>query len=167
MAQEIEHRFLLAAMPDLGGSKPESIVQGYLLKEESKVVRIRRIGLDAFITIKGPKIDGAGDEFEYPIPVKDAEQMLIMCGEENTLSKLRYQWMAPDKKIWEVDKFTGRHEGLYIAELEVDSINAPYFEPDWLKGSFNITTDKRFFNAKLVEISRTEMIANIASVLKP
>lgn len=162
MAKEIEHRFLLPSMPNLAGTVPTPIAQGYLSTDPSKIVRVRLIGEHGYLTIKGPRINGGGDEFEYPIPVEDAVSILKMCGPENTLSKLRYAWNS-----WEIDQFTGQHQGLVIAELEVENIDASFEKPDWLQNSVNITNDFRFANAALTQTSREDLMVHIESVLKP
>lgn len=166
MAQEIEYRFLLAAMPDLPGTNPTPITQGYLSTDPDKTVRIRRIGGEAMITVKGRKIGAAAPEFEYGIPVDDAIEMLKLCGPDNTLDKDRYHFKAADGHIWEVDRFKGRHEGLVIAEIEIPSLKTSFEKPHWLDG-VEITTDTRFANAVLTKTSPQEMRANISSVLKP
>lgn len=165
MAMEIEYRFLLAAMPDLGDAVPTSIVQGYLSTDPDRTVRIRRIGDQAKLTVKGRKVGAAAPEFEYDIPVPDAEKMLAFCGADNTISKDRYVWNGEDGLTWEVDRFKDRHEGLYVAELEVPSLDTPFLKPAWLK-AVDITTDMRFANAALTKITRAELLANIADVLK-
>lgn len=162
MATETEHRFLLPAIPNLVGAIPTPIAQGYLSTDLNKVVRVRLMGEKAYLTIKGPKTNGAGDEFEYDIPVEDAVQILKICGPENTLSKLRYEWNS-----WEIDVFTNNHQGLVIAELEVADINTEFTKPDWLKNSVNITDDFRFANAALTKTTREELLSHIESVFKP
>jgi adenylate cyclase len=166
MAQEIEYRFLLAALPDFKNIDPLPITQGYLSTEPERTVRVRRIGDDAWITIKGLKTAGSGLEFEYKIPVEEAVQILTLCGEANTLDKDRFEWKSPDGHIWEVDKFKGRHEGLIIAEIELPSLKTAFEKPHWLNGK-DITEDTRFANARLTQISSEKMMENIASVLTP
>ncbi|PZO84248.1 MAG: adenylate cyclase [Micavibrio aeruginosavorus] len=165
MAMEIEYRFLLAAMPDLGDVKPTPIVQGYLSTDPDRTVRVRRIGDLAKLTVKGRKVGAAAPEFEYEIPVDDAEGMLALCGADDTISKDRYQWRGEDGLVWEIDRFKGRHEGLYVAELEVPALDTPFLKPAWLK-AVDITTDMRFANAALTGIMRAELLSNIADVLK-
>ncbi|HEU4838626.1 MAG TPA: CYTH domain-containing protein [Micavibrio sp.] len=166
MAQEIEYRFLLTALPDFPGLAPTPITQGYLSTDPDKTVRIRRIGNEARITVKGRKIGAVAPEFEYGIPVEDAVEMLKLCGAGNTLDKDRYHYKDSDGHVWEVDRFKGRHEGLVIAEIEVPSLKVSFEKPHWLNG-VDITTDARFANAALTQTTHQQMLANIASVLKP
>ena len=166
MADEIEYRFLLAALPDFSGIKPIPITQGYLSTDPAKTVRIRRIGEEAKITVKGLKNGATAPEFEYDIPVEDAEKMLAMCGEENTLDKDRFCYTAEDGHVWEVDRFKGRLEELVIAELEVPSLKTAFAKPHWMNG-VEITTDMRFANSALVKTQREVMMSNIVSVLNP
>lgn len=164
MAKEIEPRFLLPAMPDLG-TTPIPIIQGYLCTDPARTVRVRQIGDEGKITIKGPRVNGEGDEYEYDIPASDLAGLFNLCGAENTLGKNRHEWPAGNL-TWEVDQFTGRHDGLVIAEIELPSRDTPYTKPDWLKG-VDITDDFRFANSVLTQITREELIQNIRSALEP
>ncbi|MFA7457199.1 MAG: CYTH domain-containing protein [Micavibrio sp.] len=166
MAQEIEDRFLLPALPALD-VPALPIVQGYLSSHPEKTVRIRRAGDKAWLTVKGPKANGAGDEFEYAIPLDDALRMLGLCGEENTLSKDRYVWKNPDDgHIWEIDNFTGRHAGLVIAELELPAQGTPYKKPAWIETGVDITDDFRFANAALPALGRALVLDMVREVLE-
>ncbi len=166
MAKENEHRYLLPVMPEVGNAKAIPIVQAYLSSDPEKTVRVRRISDEAWLTIKGKKTGGSGDEFEYPIPVTDAVALLGLCPAGNIMDKNRYELAGDDGHIWEVDDFQGKHRGLVIAELELPSMQTPFVKPGWLNG-VNITEDFRFANAALSKISREELIDTINSVLKP
>jgi len=164
MPLEIEYRYLLAAKPDLQNVKPLPITQGYLVATPDKTVRIRRIGDEGKLTVKGPKSGAANEEFEYDIPLDDALKMLEMCGMQNTLDKDRYEIPAGNGLTWEVDIFKGRHQGLMIAEIEVPNVDASFDKPEWLVG-VDITEDKRFANAVLIGVLPHELSSNVRSVL--
>ncbi len=165
MAEEIEYRFLLPSLPGLHGVSPKPITQGYLSTDPERTVRIRRIGDDAKITVKGARDGATGLEFEYDIPVDDAVAMLKLCG-DNVLDKDRYMVPVDGNLVWEIDCFKGRLEGLVIAELEVPSLKTAFGKPHWLKG-VDITSDFRFANAALTQTSREEVLENIEKVLRP
>lgn len=150
MATEIERRYLLLREPDLGDAVPETITQGYISDNPEKTVRIRRRGDEAFLTIKGLRVNGAAPEFEYPIPVADADEMLARFCTGNGVAKARYT-MPEDGLTWEVDVFAGPHHGLIIAEVELPDIRHPVIRPDWLFGH-EITNDNRFANAALATL---------------
>jgi len=141
---EIEHKFLikdLAAVKKLVKDTQYSrkIQQGYLSRKP--VVRVRIMGPRAFITIKG-KGARVRQEFEYQIPLKDARQLMKLCG-DRTLSKIRYYY-GP----WEIDEFKGRHKGLWLAEIELKSVKAKLPAlPDWL--GKEVTELSKYTNASL------------------
>lgn len=151
MPNEIEDRFLVFVPPSLAGRKPAEIIQGYLTGAKGPTVRIRKIDdTTAFLTIKGKKIGNKAAEFEYPVPVDHADDMLDLCG-DMILTKDRYEIIGTDGHIWELDIFTGRHTGLIIAEIELPNEKTKYAKPSWLGPE--ITQDKRLSNGSL---ARTE-----------
>ena len=79
MATEIERKFLLRHADFLQGVSGERICQGYLSHATEATVRVRLIGDQGFLTIKGRNRGISRSEFEYPIPATDAEQLLAMC----------------------------------------------------------------------------------------
>lgn len=161
MAQETEYRFLLRSLPPLDGARKSSIAQGYLSTTPGRVVRVRRKGSKAFLTIKGLKTGATAPEFEYKIPVQDAEFLLALCGDQ-CLTKDRYEVTGPDDFIWEVDVFTGRHAGLLIAEIEVPAEGTAFVRPDWLDGT-DVTRDPEFGNASLVLLPDARIREMVAS----
>ena len=99
------------------------------------------------MTVKGPgKVARA--EFEYKVPIKDAHLMLGLC--KAKLSKRRY-FVPYQRKIWHVDRFLGRHLGLWLAEIELSSEDEAFHKPAWL--GREVTQDPRFTNASLAEAS--------------
>lgn len=155
MGLETEYRFLLFAPPPVEGVAPQAISQGYLSTDPDRVVRVRRMGEKAFLTVKGRKKGATAPEFEYEIPAADAGALLELCG-ENRLTKDRYALFGPDGRRWDVDVFTGRHQGLIIAEIEVPGEGVAFTRPGWLDG-VEITTDPRLGNARLVSMTGDEL----------
>ena len=146
MAKEIEHKYLVKSDEyKLMCTDKIHIAQGYLSRNKGRTVRVRIAGNDAFITIKGPSIESARDEFEYPIPVDDARIMLDMC-HPPVISKTRHIVYFEGNK-WEVDEFHDQLEGLVIAEIELPNAKHPYALPQFV--GRNVTDDRRFYNSCL------------------
>lgn len=145
MAKEIERKFIIDPKKWDKKGTPVAITQAYLAIDNDKIVRIRIAGEKAYITIKGKQTGITRDEFEYPIPVADARQMLGLCM-YNSVEKTRYITEI-DHKTWEIDVFHGKNEGLYIAEIELHSENELVNLPDWIVAE--VSTDERYFNFNL------------------
>ena len=121
--------------------------QGYLCMDPGRSVRVRAAGDRGFLTVKG-KSEGAGrDEFEYPIPVDDAEQMLRTLCVQPLIEKTRYIIPAGDLK-WEIDEFEGQNKGLLLAEIELSEGSREPEKPDW--AGEEVTGDPRYYNLELV-----------------
>lgn len=147
MGVEIERKFLVKddSFKKLAFTSSD-IKQGYLNRIPERVVRVRIKGEKGYITIKG-KTEGASRlEFEYEVPLKDAEEMLRLC-EPPVLSKTRYEVMGDDGLKWEIDEFHGAREGLIVAEVELNSADQPVVLPSFI--SEEVTGDPRYFNSNL------------------
>lgn len=145
MATEIERKFLLRHAGCLAGVEGIPIVQGYIAKE-TMMVRVRTMGPLAFLTLKGPFRGIARDEFEYEIPLPDAQELLALyCGRE-VVTKTRYH-VSHAGHLFEVDVFHGRLKGLAIAEVELASEQEEVSLPDWV--GEEVTGDLRFGNRAL------------------
>ena len=147
MSLEIERKFSVKSQwhPQDDGQR---IAQGYLAEdEESATVRVRIKGERGFLTVKG-KTDGiTRAEFEYEIPVADAEQMLAMCG-DNVLTKRRYTERY-EGNLWEIDVFEGKNAPLVVAEIELPDEDAEFSRPSWL--GEELSFDPRYFNSYLAK----------------
>lgn len=120
--------------------------QGYMLRDENKTIRIRLIeGKGGYLTIKGKTEGFSRPEYEYPVPEKDAEELLQNFCEAIVLKK-RYIVKVEDK-VWEVDEFLGDNEGLMIAELELEDEKEIFHLPDWIDKE--VTEDPRYYNSQL------------------
>ena len=156
MAEEIERKFLVSKpgwhQPGLQG---QHIVQGYLSSNAKATVRVRLIDdARAVLTIKGPAQGISRSEFEYAIPLDDARSMLELA-KPHIVAKTRYE--IPDGgHVWEVDVFEGAHEGLVVAEVELDSEDEAIDPPDWI--GIEVSHDDRFANASL---SRTPGVPSL------
>lgn len=146
MGREIERKFLLkpgAWQPDGPGTP---FRQGYLCASPRRSVRIRIAGTQAFLTIKGPTEGAARAEYEYPIPVADAEEMLATLSNGPVIEKMRYL-VEHAGFWWEVDVFAGENAGLVLAEVELVSADQDVPLPGWV--GQEVTHDARYYNANL------------------
>ncbi|XZG70510.1 CYTH domain-containing protein [Chitinibacteraceae bacterium HSL-7] len=147
MATEIERKYLLAS-DDWRGAVSQStrIAQGYLSTEPGRTVRVRIKGDGGFLTIKGASLDGMSRaEFEYPVPLSDAEAMLALC--PSVLDKTRHLVDAGNQLTWEIDEFHGDNAGLIVAEIELPSVETAVPHAAWLGNE--VTGDKRYYNSQL------------------
>lgn len=155
MAIEIERKFLLNdnSLKQSGAlliAEKYSIRQAYLsgshdASRPGNTVRVRIVGNQAFLTIKGPATGIRRSEFEYAIPVDDATQLLTLCI-GHVISKTRYL-IPVDGHVWEVDEFHGVHQGLWLAELELTHEQEPFSRPVWLAD--DVSEDPRYHNSSL------------------
>jgi CYTH domain-containing protein len=145
---EIERKFLVKEQLWEGIEKhsPSRIVQAYLVNSAEKTVRIRIKGTQGFITIKGPTQGISRAEFEYEIPLKDADE-LISTFAEKVIEKFRYE-ISFKNHLWEVDVFKGKLEGLYLAEIELNSEDEHFELPDWV--GEEVSTDPNYYNSNLI-----------------
>lgn len=149
MSKEIERKFLVNKELWDKHNKTEGIIlrQGFLVNKIGKVVRIRIISNKAFLTIKGPTINISRNEFEYEIPVSDAESLLSQfC--ENEITKIRFNPVIGGMK-WDVDEFLNENEGLLMAEIELESEDQEFEKPEWL--GKEVSDDFRYYNAYLID----------------
>ncbi|MCH2224932.1 MAG: CYTH domain-containing protein [Crocinitomicaceae bacterium] len=147
--QEIEYKFLVnkEQWDSLDKPEPTLIVQGFLSKSEDLVVRIRIKGNNGFLTLKGATKGITRTEFEYEIPLNDAEAILAEFTEKS-IRKHRYL-IEYEGKTWEVDVFHDKLEGLILAELEVASIDETFLKPSWV--TKNVSEDPNYYNAVLID----------------
>ena len=144
MSQEIERKFLVRA-----GWQPEGtggrIAQGYLSAVPERTVRVRVRGERGYLTVKGKNNGISRAEFEYEVPLADAEAMLALC-EQRLIEKTRYRVPAGEL-CWEIDVFAGANAGLVVAEIELPTPDTPFARPDWLGAE--VSDDPRYYNSSL------------------
>ncbi len=147
--QEIEYKFLVdeERWKKVLKPTPELIVQGFISKSENAVVRVRIKGNKGFLTVKGKTTGITREEFEYEIPVEEAEHLLNGFTEKQ-IRKYRYRIMVEGFE-WEVDEFEGKLQGLILAELEVPSTETKFELPDWV--TEDVSTDPNYYNAVLID----------------
>lgn len=147
MPAEIERKFRVVSDRWRDGvTTPLRIRQGYLVHADNVSVRVRITDASqATLTIKTAQAGASRDEFEYAVPLGDAESLLRLCVGV-IVAKVRH--IVPIGGLtWEVDVFEADNDGLVIAEIELDRPDQPFGRPDWLGG--DVTDDPRFYNAAL------------------
>lgn len=147
MGIEIERKYLVAGdgWRDLV-TTTQQLRQGYLTTGGGVTVRVRTIDdSSGFITIKSGGSALARAEFEYEIPIKDARQMLGYSRGAQ-IEKVRHS-LELSGGDWVVDEFQGRHSGLLIAEVELQSPTGALELPDWLGDE--VTGDPQYYNSSL------------------
>lgn len=148
MGIEIERKFLVRDERWRSiAARSRRIRQGYLERGAELSIRVRIIDdQEAALTIKSAVSGVRRLEFEYPLPLQDAEQLLALC--QGTLVKTRHEVPVSDQ-TWEVDVFEGDNAGLVIAEIEIGHEEQPLQLPSWLGDE--ITGDPRYYNSHLTE----------------
>ncbi len=146
MGMEIERKFLTASDSWRHGATGIPYAQGYLCRGTGRTVRVRVAGEKAFITIKGPVQGISRAEFEYPIPVSDAQELFALC-EKPVIQKVRFT-IFDEGHFWEIDEFEGENSGLIVAEIELISEEASFSLPSWV--GREVTGDPRFYNSNLI-----------------
>ena len=147
MPTEIEHKYLVDKnlWRQVTSDKYVQIRQGYLLTDPDKTVRIRTSGEKGFITIKGKTVGASRPEFEYEIPIEEANQLInTFCS--SIIEKTRH-YVNHENKTWEVDVFEGLNFGLMVAEIELQSEDETYIKPNWVV--LNVTNDNKYANSNL------------------
>jgi len=146
MGIEIERKFLVNDNIPLGKSPSIHCTQGYIPTSGLTSVRVRVVEDNAFLTIKGETFGAKRSEFEYPIPIKDAQSMLQELCKETTIEKTRYI-IEYCGFIWEVDVFHGKNQGLIVAEIELKSEDQQFPIPDWIDKE--VTGKPEYYNINL------------------
>lgn len=147
--KEIEYKFLvdIEKWEQMDKPQPVRIVQGYLSKEVLSTVRVRIKGEKGYITVKSKTVGHTRDEYEYEIPLSDAQAMLSTLVDKK-IDKLRFA-VKYNGKTWEVDRFQGKLEGLYLAEIELQSEDESFDIPEWVMK--DVSGDPNYFNSVLIE----------------
>ena len=149
MALEIERKFLV--VDDRWKSLAEAgsyLKQGYLASASNATIRVRIEDGMATLNIKGATVGISRREYEYEIPLQDAEELLSNLVTGNAIEKVRYRVLYAGH-LWEIDVFAGENQGLIVAELELTSETETFERPDWL--GEEVSGDARYYNACLAK----------------
>lgn len=147
MSKEIERKFLVSGTGWKAGATGRRVRQGYLSSDQQRTVRVRAVGGRGWLTIKGPTVGLARAEYEYEVPLADADAMLSDLCALPLIEKTRYE-VCHGGHRWEIDEFHGANEGLVVAEIELASEDEAFERPPWL--GEEVSDDPRYFNANLV-----------------
>lgn len=148
MAVEIEKKYLV--INDNWRkfvTKSDTYIQGYFSTDESCSIRIRISEKKATLNIKSATLGVTRTEYDYPVPLDDAKDMLNSLCIKPLIEKTRYQ-VPYENHIWEIDVFAGENEGLIVAEVELESANESITLPDWI--GEDVSDEIRYYNVCLV-----------------
>lgn len=151
MSKEIERKYLVCGSSYRHQAiQKKDMMQGYLSLDPDATVRIRIVGDKAFITVKSRNIGAVRNEWEYPVPVEEAKEMLRSCCKSNLIEKTRYIVEAPHNLKWEIDEFHGSLDGLVIAEIELPDEDFEVALPDFI--GEDVTGNPRYYNSSLASL---------------
>ena len=147
MAKEIERKYLVRSDAwRANAHRQVRYQQGYLANAEHCSVRVRVGGAAAHVNVKGATVGASRLEFEYPVPLEDAQVMLRELCRRPIIVKTRYFVRHLDED-WEVDVFEGDNVGLVVAEIELADEAQAVTLPDW--AGEEVTYDARYYNSNL------------------
>ncbi len=146
MALEIERKYLVKDSSFVAlATSTTSIRQGYLSRDADATVRVRTKGEKAFLTVKTRNRGCVRSEFEYEVPVADAEAMMAAC-KGLVIDKTRYV-VPSDGYNWEIDVFHGALEGVVVAEIELPSEDAEFSVPPFI--GEEVTGKSEYYNSNI------------------
>jgi len=153
MGIEIERKFRVAGEGwRTAAERVQPMAQGYINDlaavadgTQKASVRVRIEGGRAFLNLKSRELGHTRQEFDYPIPVADARELLALCVGGRVEKRRHYVRHAGH--LWEVDEFLGANAGLVVAEIELESAGEAFVRPDWLGAE--VTDLPRYYNLAL------------------
>lgn len=148
MAQEIERKFLVTDTSWRHHATRKLYRQGYIATRDKTTVRVRIVGEQGYLTIKGAATGISRLEFEYPIPFADANEILASLCQSTLIEKWRHT-LRIGNHVWEIDEFLGDNQGLMIAEIELSSSTEKFLKPSWV--GKEVSEDPRYYNANLAK----------------
>ena len=145
---EIERKFLVHSTEFIqAASQHYRIEQGYLSKDPARTVRVRIKNDKTFITVKGASSASGMSRYEWEkeIPLEEGKALLQLAL-PTVIQKTRYE-VKHQTFLFEVDVFEGQHQGLILAEVELEDENVELNLPTWI--GEEVTGDPRYYNASL------------------
>jgi len=122
--------------------------QGYLSRSPTAAIRVRTDGERAYLNIKSTTDGVTRLEYEYPIPLADAEELLARVALRPLIVKTRHYIDFAGRR-WEIDVFEAENAGLVIAEVELEAADADVVLPPWV--GREVSADPRYYNSSLSE----------------
>ena len=150
--QEIERKFLVKGDGWRGRGEGVLFRQGYIARTQDRTVRIRVAGPKGTLTIKYRGEGLARSEFEYDIPLEEAQALLDGLAPGEIIEKTRFTFEEKGS-VWEVDEFMGANAGLIVAEIELESEDQSFEKPDWL--GEEVSKVSRYLNVELSRLPYT------------
>ncbi|GGD86466.1 hypothetical protein GCM10011390_01360 [Aureimonas endophytica] len=153
MRFEIERKFLVkdhSWRPSAISWRP--LRDGLISQSEGSKVRVRIDDAAAWLTVKGKRLGIARPEYEYEIPIDDAENLIRNVCTGHLIEKTRH-FVPHGADMWIVDTFHGRLEGLVWAEIELEDEGQTFARPNWLGDE--VTGDPRFRHSTLLSLCET------------
>jgi adenylate cyclase len=157
---EIERKFLVTS--DDWRAAAHAVIpmaQGYINDTaamdsgaQKASVRVRIQGDEAYLNIKSRELGHTRQEFEYPVPVNEARELLALC--VGGLIDKRRHLVQHGGLLWEVDEFLGDNAGLVVAEVELESADQVFAKPDW--AGAEVTDELRYYNLALASRPYTQ-----------
>ena len=147
MAKEIEQKFLVIGegWREVATARRQ-LRQFYLATGDERSVRVRVVdGIEARLTLKFGGTGRIRDEFEYDLPLEDAEEMQAFAI-GTPIVKTRHIVPVGDH-VWEVDEFAEALAGLVMAEVECADPVPMAERPSWV--GREVTEDAGFYNLSL------------------
>ncbi len=163
MSLEIERKFLISNDGWRASViRRTRIRDGLISITEGRKTRVRIEDDRATLTVKGAHAGSVRSEFEYEIPVCDAEEMLrTMCG-DLVLEKTRH-YASHGGLTWEIDVYGGLLDGVVIAEVELDRPDRALELPNWV--GREVTGNVRYRKIRMLQEKTAERRARSTSAL--
>jgi adenylate cyclase len=150
VAYEIERKFLVKS--DIWRAQifqSKRIKQAYFCNTEKASLRVRISDESAYLSSKTMTYQIRRHEFEYEIPLHDAEFMIEHMCMGSPIIKFRHL-VKVDEHTWEIDEFSGDNRGLIVAEIELQSESEVFTRPHWL--GHEVSHEGRYMNMSLVNM---------------
>ncbi|MCR9263726.1 MAG: CYTH domain-containing protein [Flavobacteriaceae bacterium] len=145
---EIERKFLVTSDAyRQEASSSVRIAQGFLSTDPQRTVRVRIMGSQGFLTVKGASNASGTSRFEWETEISPAEatNLIDLC-KDVILEKVRYT-VPLGNHVFEVDEFLGENKGLVVAEVELQHEDEFFERPSWL--GEEVTGQKEYYNSQL------------------
>ncbi|MCM1021352.1 MAG: CYTH domain-containing protein [Muribaculum sp.] len=155
MSKEIERKYLVTNYNfKAEATEKKHIRQGYLCTAPDTTVRVRTInGSVGYLTVKSRNVGATRGEWEYEIPVGDAEELLALCASAGIIDKVRYI-VNYDGRQWEIDEFTSPCPGMVVAEIELGAEDESFRLPDFV--GEEVTGNPAYYNSNMARKAENE-----------
>ncbi|MDQ2820692.1 MAG: CYTH domain-containing protein [Pseudomonadota bacterium] len=148
MGVEIERKFLVVSDDWRQLGERVLLRQGYLSTDPERTVRVRIQDGEGVLTIKGKSTGATRGEWEYPIPLEEAAELLDNLCPAPLVEKYRTR-VTVGRHVWEVDEFLGANRGLVVAEIELAAEDEQFLLPAWIGAE--VTGQKKYYNSQLIK----------------